>query len=75
MFKTIAVFDKSWQALLSRGEGTIAVTWTAAGINLTYECALQSSDSITGPYMDVVGASSPAEIPFVGTSRFFRTRQ
>ena len=47
---------------------------TAVGLKLTFDGTLQSADNVAGPYTDVAGATSPAEIPFSGTPTFFRTK-
>lgn len=57
------------------GGSKIAFARTATGVTLTYQGTLQSADSITGPFTDVAGASSPATISFSGSGKFYRTRQ
>ncbi|MCF7762517.1 MAG: hypothetical protein K9N62_02475 [Verrucomicrobia bacterium] len=56
------------------GAASVDIARTATGVTVTFEGTLQSSDSITGPFTDVPGASSPATIPFAGNAKFFRTR-
>ena len=56
------------------GDASISIARSAAGATITYSGTLQSADSVTGPYEDVAGASSPAEISFSGAAKFYRTR-
>ena len=57
------------------GGSAISIEFSATGVTLTFEGTLQSSDSVTGPYTDVAGATSPAEIPISGSVQFFRSSQ
>jgi hypothetical protein len=54
--------------------GAIAVERISNGIRFTYTGTLQSADIVTGPYTDVAGAISPANITFSGTARFYRIK-
>lgn len=56
------------------GDASISIARSAAGVTITFGGTLQSSDSVTGPFTDVAGATSPAAIPFSGTAKFFRAR-
>lgn len=56
------------------GGGAISIARSAGGVTITFEGTLQSSDSVTGPFTDVAGASSPANIPLSGSTQFFRTQ-
>ena len=53
----------------------IAAERTAAGLKLTFSGTLQSADSVTGPWTDVAGATSPRDIPFSGGGKFYRSKQ
>ena len=57
------------------GGGGITISRSATGVTITFEGTLQSSDSVTGPYSDVAGATSPADIPLSGAAQFFRSSQ
>ena len=57
------------------GGGGITISRSATGVSITFEGTLQSSDSVTGPYSDVAGATSPADIPLSGAAQFFRSSQ
>lgn len=57
------------------GDASISIARSAAGVTITFGGTLQSSDSVTGPFTDVAGATSPADIPVSGSARFFRARQ
>ena len=57
------------------GGSAIDITRSATGVTITFEGTLQSSDSVTGPYTDVAGATSPADIPLSGAAQFFRSSQ
>jgi type II secretory pathway pseudopilin PulG len=41
---------------------TLSATRTATGLSITFTGRLQSADNVTGPYTDVPGATSPANI-------------
>ncbi|MDA1274146.1 MAG: hypothetical protein O2960_08850 [Verrucomicrobia bacterium] len=55
--------------------GSLGVARTATGITITYEGTLQSADSVTGPWTDVGGSTSPAAISFSGSAKFYRSKQ
>jgi hypothetical protein len=47
------------------------------GISLHWQCSdavLQSADSVTGPYTDVVGAASPYNVSVLKSAKFYRYR-
>ena len=56
------------------GDASISIARSAAGVTITFGGTLQSSDSVTGPFTDVAGATSPASIPVSGSAKFFRAR-
>ena len=62
-------------AFVTPSGGMISIARGATGVTLTFDGTLQESDSVTGPYTDVAGATSPATIPFSGSGKFFRARQ
>lgn len=53
----------------------VAFERTTGGLKLTFEGTLQSADSITGPWTDVAGATSPFEVKFTGTAKFYRIKK
>ncbi|MBI4658580.1 MAG: hypothetical protein HY735_06980 [Verrucomicrobia bacterium] len=53
----------------------IALERTATGLKLTFEGTLQSADKVEGPYTDVAGATSPAQISFSGAGKFYRVKK
>ena len=55
--------------------GMISIARSATGVTLTFEGTLQESDSVTGPFTDVAGSTSPATIPSSGSGKFFRAQQ
>lgn len=55
-------------------EGRIKVERTANGLILTYTGTLQSANEAGGPYVDVIGAGSPASLTFEGTAKFYRLK-
>ena len=57
------------------GPLSLDIGWSATGITIRFDGTLQSAEQIAGPYTDVAGASSPAEISVSGTSKFYRTRR
>ena len=56
------------------GDASISIARSTAGVTITFDGTLQSSNSVTGPFTDVAGASSPADIPLSGSAMFFRAR-
>ncbi len=54
--------------------GKVSIARTATGVTITFEGTLQEAASITGPFTDVGGATSPATIPFSGNAKFFRAK-
>jgi len=56
------------------GDASISIARSAAGVTIMFGGTLQSSDSVTGPFTDVAGATSPAAVPFSGSAKFFRAR-
>jgi len=53
----------------------VAAERTATGIKVTFSGTLQSADAVTGPWTDVAGAKSPADIAFSGARKFYRSKQ
>ena len=60
--------------LPSGGRTQISAERIADGLRLTYTGTLQSADTVAGPYADVFGAASPANIGFSGRSKFYRLK-
>jgi hypothetical protein len=52
---------------ISSSGGNVLVTWSGPA-------KLQSAPSVSGPYTDVTGATSPYSPPATGAARFFRTQ-
>jgi hypothetical protein len=44
-------------------------------ITITFTGGLEAADSITGPWSDVTGATSPYTVNTSGTMKFYRTKQ
>jgi len=55
--------------------GSISIARSATGVTITFEGTLQQADSVTGPFSDVAGATSPADLPVSGSAKFYRSRQ
>lgn len=53
---------------------TLAAARSATGLKITYTGTLQSAAVVNGPYTDVSGASSPADVQATGAGKFYRTR-
>lgn len=53
---------------ISRAAGNISIEWTGTG-------ALQSSDSVIGPWTDVANAKSPFSAASSGLTKFYRLKQ
>ena len=54
---------------------TLTVSRTAGGIAITYTGTLQAASTVTGPYADVTGATSPYSANTTGAAQFFRAKQ
>lgn len=54
--------------------GPLAAVKTADGVSITFTGTLQAADSVTGPYVDVAGATSPYLARTTSTARFFRAK-
>jgi hypothetical protein len=54
---------------------TLAIGRQAGNVVITYTGTLQSADAITGPWTDVVGASSPYSTAPSAAQRYYRSRQ
>lgn len=57
------------------GDPTISIANDGGNIGITYEGTLQSADSVTGPYSDVAGASSPFSVTADAPQKFYRAVQ
>jgi formylglycine-generating enzyme required for sulfatase activity len=53
----------------------ICIVRDGANVILTWSGTLQSADSVTGAWSDVVGATSPASLPTWGAAHFYRARE
>ena len=54
-------------AITRQGSG-VSLSWSGVGV-------LQSSTNVKGPYVDVVGGSSPYSVPATNVQQFYRVRQ
>ena len=54
---------------------TLSVTATETGIEMSYTGTLQSSDSVSGGWTEVQGASSPYAVDATGQQQFYRVVQ
>lgn len=54
---------------------TLSISRTATGLSITFTGTLQSAASVTGPWTDVAGATSPHTVTTTQGIRFYRTRQ
>ena len=52
----------------ANADGTVTITWTGAGV-------LQSGASLSGPWTDVAGATSPLTVPANQAAQFARIRK
>lgn len=55
-------------SIKANADGTITITWTGAGV-------LQSANSLSGPWADVTGATSPLTVPANQAAQFARIRK
>lgn len=53
---------------------TMSIERAAAGVKITYSGTLQSASSITGPWTDVTGATSPYTAAVAAAQQYFRSR-
>lgn len=53
---------------------TLGIARDGANVKVTYTGTLQGADSVTGPYSDVAGATSPYTVPATGAQRFLRAK-
>lgn len=65
---------RTWYGLSITPAPELGVARSGGNIVLTYTGILQSADVVTGPYTDVVGATSPYSTPTTGPAKYFRTR-
>lgn len=59
----------------SAAKPTISLAQSGAQLSITFTGALQSADSITGPWADVSNATSPLSVTPSGGQKFYRTKQ
>lgn len=52
---------------------TLSISTSGAGVSITFTGKLQSSASVTGPYQDVAGATSPHVVAAPAGMMFFRS--
>jgi len=56
--------------------GGLSITRTLDGVSLIWaNGVLQQSDTVAGPYTDIVGATSPHAVPITKPRQFFRLRK
>lgn len=53
----------------------LSVARTGTGLSITFTGALQSADSVTGPWVEVPGATSPLAVTPSGAQKFYRAHQ
>lgn len=53
----------------------VSIARTANGVSITFTGTLQSADSVTGPWTDVAGATSPFTVNVTGGQKFYRARE
>jgi hypothetical protein len=51
-----------------RSGNNVVITWTGGGV-------LEAADKVTGPWLEVIGATSPYSAAIAGTAKFFRVRR
>ncbi|MBI4659348.1 MAG: immunoglobulin domain-containing protein [Verrucomicrobia bacterium] len=54
---------------------TVKAERTATGLKLTFTGALQSADSVAGPWTDVANATSPLDVTAAPGAKFYRAKQ
>jgi hypothetical protein len=59
---------------VSASAPTLTVARSANGITITFTGSLQSADTVTGPWVDVSGAS-PQSVATTGAAKFYRAKQ
>jgi len=52
----------------------VSIARSANGVSITYTGTLQSADSVSGPWTDVAGATSPYGTAASGAQKYFRSR-
>jgi regulation of enolase protein 1 (concanavalin A-like superfamily) len=57
------------------GAPTLSIGRSGATTTVTFEGTLQSSTSVTGPFADVGGATSPYTLPAGAAAQFYRARR
>jgi len=55
--------------------GTISIARSATGVTITFQGTLQQADNVTGPFTDMAGVTSPADLPVAGSMKCYRSRQ
>jgi hypothetical protein len=67
-----------WGILAPAIQSAVALTIQKSGTNITLSWpggrTLQSADAVTGPYVDVSGATSPYAIASTAAKKFYRLR-
>ncbi len=53
----------------------MGVSFSAGSVRITFEGTLQSSPTITGPFQDVAGATSPYQVTPTGSAMFYRSKK
>lgn len=53
---------------IRREDDNVRLEWLGSG-------TLQSAEAVTGPWIDVIGATSPSTIPISGFKRFYRVKR
>jgi len=53
----------------------VAIGLSGTTVTITYKGILQSADSVTGPYTDVAGATSPYTVNNPTGAKFYRAKK
>lgn len=67
-FNSLLATEGAKFSKISIAAGNITMEWTGGGV-------LQRADSVTGPWTDVAGATSPRTVSATGTGGFYRIKQ
>ena len=73
--KLLAYWNFNDAPTTSPSAPNISIGMAAGKVVITYTGTLQSATTVSGPYTDVTGATSPYTPPSLGTAQFFRSHQ
>jgi len=74
------IFLNAVKYMISPGGSTntppaLSITKTQTGVSITFEGTLQSSDSVTGGWVDETTATSPFPVNTTGAMKFYRAKR